>query len=37
LAGDELSEITGQSEDEATTLIMKARAHWFTNDGASQE
>jgi N utilization substance protein A len=37
LAGDELSEITGQSEDEATTLIMKARAHWFTNDAASQE
>ncbi|MBC7609111.1 MAG: transcription termination/antitermination protein NusA [Polaromonas sp.] len=37
LAGDELSEITGQSEDEATTLIMKARAHWFTNDVASQE
>ena len=37
LAVDELTEITGQSEDEAKTLIMKARAHWFTNDAASQE
>ncbi len=37
LAVDELTEITGQSADEATTLIMKARAHWFTDDVASQE
>ena len=37
LAVDELTEITGQSADEAKTLIMKARAHWFTNDAASQE
>ena len=37
LAVDELTEITGQSEDEAKTLIMKAREHWFTNDAASQE
>jgi N utilization substance protein A len=37
LAVDELTEITGQSEDEAKALIMKAREHWFTNDGASQE
>jgi len=37
LAVDELTEITGQSEDEAKTLIMKARAHWFTDDAASQE
>ncbi len=37
LAVDELTEITGQSADEATTLIMKAREHWFTNDAASQE
>jgi N utilization substance protein A len=37
LAGDELTEITGLSPDEATTLIMKARAHWFTDDAASQE
>ena len=37
LAVDELTEITGQSADEATTLIMKAREHWFTSDAASQE
>jgi N utilization substance protein A len=37
LAVDELIEFTGQSEDEAKTLIMKAREHWFTNDAASQE
>ena len=37
LAVDELTEITGQSADEAKTLIMKARAHWFSNDAASQE
>jgi N utilization substance protein A len=37
LAVDELTEITGQSADEATTLIMKARAHWFSSDAASQE
>jgi N utilization substance protein A len=37
LALDELMEITGQSADEAKTLIMKARAHWFTNDVESQE
>jgi len=29
LAVDELVEITGQSSDEATALIMKAREHWF--------
>ena len=37
LAVDELTEITGQSSDEAKTLIMKAREHWFTSDAASQE
>ncbi len=37
LAVDELTEITGQSEDEAKTLIMKAREHWFTDEAASQE
>ena len=37
LAVDELTDITGQSEEEAKTLIMKARAHWFTDDAASQE
>src|SRR5574337_532917 len=31
LAVDELTEITGQPEDEAKTLIMKAREHWFAN------
>jgi len=29
LAVDELTEITGQSAEEATALIMKAREHWF--------
>jgi N utilization substance protein A len=37
LATDELTEITGQSIDEATALIMKAREHWFTDDAAAQE
>jgi N utilization substance protein A len=37
LAVDELTDITGQSEEEAKALIMKARAHWFTDDAASQE
>ncbi len=30
LAVDELTEMTGVGEDEAKTLIMKAREHWFT-------
>ena len=29
LATDELTDITGQSPEEATALIMTARAHWF--------
>ena len=29
LAGDELVELTGLSNDRAQELIMKARAHWF--------
>ena len=29
LAVDELTDITGQSEDEARALILKAREHWF--------
>jgi N utilization substance protein A len=37
LAVDELTDITGQSADEAKTLIMKAREHWFTNATAAQE
>jgi len=32
---DELTEITGQSADEAKAIIMKAREHWFTNEAAS--
>jgi N utilization substance protein A len=37
LAVDELTDITGQSTDEATALIMKAREHWFASDAASHE
>jgi transcription termination/antitermination protein NusA len=36
LAVDELTDITGQSADEAKTLIMTAREHWFTGDAGSQ-
>jgi len=36
LAVDELTDITGQSEEVATAMIMKARAHWFSGDAASQ-
>jgi transcription termination/antitermination protein NusA len=34
LATDELTDITGQSPEEATALIMQARAHWFAGDEA---
>jgi len=34
LATDELTEITGQSPEDATRLIMLARAHWFAGDEA---
>jgi N utilization substance protein A len=37
LAVDELTEMTGQSEDEAKSLIMKAREHWFTSSPAVSE
>jgi transcription termination/antitermination protein NusA len=37
LSVDELTEITGQSADEAKTLIMKAREHWFTSATAAHE
>jgi N utilization substance protein A len=37
LAVDELTDITGQSEDEARALIMKAREHWFTGAAAAHE
>jgi N utilization substance protein A len=36
LAVDELTEITGQSADDAKTLIMKAREHWFTDERFSR-
>jgi transcription termination/antitermination protein NusA len=32
LATDELTAMTGQSPEEATVLIMRARAHWFTGE-----
>jgi N utilization substance protein A len=32
LAIDELVAITGQSEDDAKALILKAREHWFAGD-----
>jgi N utilization substance protein A len=35
LATDELTDITGQSPEEATALIMQARAHWFAGEQAS--
>jgi N utilization substance protein A len=34
LAIDELTEMTGQSDDEAKALIIKAREHWFTAEDA---
>jgi N utilization substance protein A len=37
LAIDELIDITGQSQDDARALIMKARAHWFADDAAAHE
>ncbi|MCS6811622.1 MAG: transcription termination factor NusA [Tepidimonas sp.] len=35
LSVDELVDITGQDREEATALIMKARAHWFSDDQAA--
>ncbi len=37
LAVDELTEITGQPEEEAKALIMRAREHWFVNDAPSPQ
>ena len=37
LATDELTEITGQSAEDATALIMTARAHWFTDDATAAD
>ncbi|MDP2416879.1 MAG: transcription termination factor NusA [Hydrogenophaga sp.] len=34
LATDELTDITGQTPEDATALIMLARAHWFAGDEA---
>ena len=31
LAIDELTDITGQSEEDARALILKAREHWFAD------
>jgi len=36
LATDELTDITDQTAEEATALIMKAREHWFTSDDSQQ-
>ncbi len=36
LAVDELTEITGQSPEDAKVLIMTARAHWFADEPAQQ-
>ncbi|EYC51396.1 transcription elongation factor NusA [Hylemonella gracilis str. Niagara R] len=35
LAIDELTAITGQGEDDAKALILKAREHWFTDEPAA--
>jgi N utilization substance protein A len=35
LATDELTDITGQSDEAATALIMTARAHWFLEEEAA--
>jgi len=37
LATDELTDITGQSPEAATALIMKAREHWFAGDSAQSQ
>ncbi|KKW67370.1 transcription elongation factor NusA [Lampropedia cohaerens] len=37
LATDELVEISGLDAESATALIMKAREHWFTGDGQSEQ
>jgi transcription termination/antitermination protein NusA len=37
LATDELTEITGQSPEESTALIMRARAHWFASEAGEPQ
>lgn len=32
LATDELAEITGMTDEQASEIIMRARAHWFDDD-----
>jgi N utilization substance protein A len=32
LSTDELSEITGLTQDDASQMIMRARAHWFDDE-----
>ena len=36
LATDELTDITGQPPEEATALIMTARAHWFLDAAVAE-
>ncbi|MFM1880870.1 MAG: Transcription elongation protein nusA [Pseudomonadota bacterium] len=36
LATDELTELTGLSTEQAAELILKARAHWFEEEGDAQ-
>ncbi|MFZ2738313.1 MAG: transcription termination factor NusA [Burkholderiaceae bacterium] len=36
LSVDELIDITGQSQEQAKNMIMKAREHWFANDESPQ-
>jgi len=37
LAVDELTEMTGQTPEEAKALIMKAREHWFSTGAAAAQ
>ncbi len=37
LAVDELTDITGQSAEDARALILKAREHWFANEAAATD
>ena len=35
LAVDELTDLTGHTEEQARAIIMRAREHWFANEAAS--
>jgi len=37
LAVDELVDLTALAESEASELIMKARAHWFAEEGGETQ